>query len=73
MAYYGMQPDPGDRPDRPLVVKCSFDRSLRRITFASAKNCNYILLRARVSKPLGMLTIKDLELTLKWGSLWVYR
>ncbi|KAF8311396.1 hypothetical protein DL93DRAFT_2061136 [Clavulina sp. PMI_390] len=39
-----------ERPDRPLVVKCSFDRSLRRITFASARNCTYLLLRNRVEQ-----------------------
>ncbi|KDQ13057.1 hypothetical protein BOTBODRAFT_33932 [Botryobasidium botryosum FD-172 SS1] len=39
-----------DRPDRPLVIKCAFDRSLRRITFASAQNCSYNLMRSRVEQ-----------------------
>ncbi|KAF9519501.1 hypothetical protein BS47DRAFT_1379288 [Hydnum rufescens UP504] len=39
-----------ERPDKPLVVKCAFDRSLRRITFASAKHCSFNLLRTRVEQ-----------------------
>lgn len=35
-------------PDRPLVVKCTFDRSLKRISFQSAVNCTYDLLRTKV-------------------------
>ncbi|KAG9092807.1 hypothetical protein FS749_015435 [Ceratobasidium sp. UAMH 11750] len=38
------------RGDIPLVVKCTFDRSMRRITFASAQTCSYELLRARVEE-----------------------
>jgi hypothetical protein len=36
------------RPDRPLVVKCTFDRWNKRITFNSARNCSYDLLRHKV-------------------------
>ncbi|EJU03700.1 hypothetical protein DACRYDRAFT_49374 [Dacryopinax primogenitus] len=39
-----------DRPDRPLVVKCSYNRSLRRVTFGSAVDCHYDLLRAKVEQ-----------------------
>ncbi|CAE7050720.1 unnamed protein product [Rhizoctonia solani] len=38
------------RGDIPLVVKCTFDRSMRRITFQSAQTCNYDLLRARIEE-----------------------
>ncbi|KAJ7091564.1 hypothetical protein B0H15DRAFT_906686 [Mycena belliarum] len=38
------------RPDRPLVVKCTFDRWNKRITFSSARNCSYDLLRHRVEQ-----------------------
>ncbi|KAG1723842.1 uncharacterized protein EDB91DRAFT_1166836 [Suillus paluster] len=38
------------RPDRPLVVKCAFDRWNKRISFASARNCSYELLRSRVEQ-----------------------
>ncbi|KAJ7066389.1 hypothetical protein C8F01DRAFT_1052447 [Mycena amicta] len=38
------------RPDRPLIVKCSFDGSNKRITFTSARNCGYDLLRHRVEQ-----------------------
>ncbi|KIM32725.1 hypothetical protein M408DRAFT_326470 [Serendipita vermifera MAFF 305830] len=38
------------RPDKPLIVKCTFDRSMRRITFASAQNCSFDLLRTRVEQ-----------------------
>jgi hypothetical protein len=43
------------RGDIPLVVKCTFDRSMRRITFQSAQTCTYELLRARVSTNEVML------------------
>ncbi|KZP01547.1 hypothetical protein CALVIDRAFT_474143, partial [Calocera viscosa TUFC12733] len=39
-----------DRPDRPLVVKCSYNRSMRRVTFSSAVDCSYDLLRAKVEQ-----------------------
>jgi hypothetical protein len=37
------------RPDRPLVVKCTFDRWNKKITFSSARNCSYDLLKNKVS------------------------
>lgn len=37
------------RPDRPLIVKCTFDKWHKRITFSSARNCSYDLLRHKVS------------------------
>ncbi|KAH7913852.1 hypothetical protein BJ138DRAFT_1145144 [Hygrophoropsis aurantiaca] len=39
-----------NRPDRPLVVKCTFDRWNKRITFSSARNCSYDLLRNKVEQ-----------------------
>ncbi|KIY71922.1 hypothetical protein CYLTODRAFT_418465 [Cylindrobasidium torrendii FP15055 ss-10] len=39
-----------NRPDRPLVVKCQFDRWNKRITFSSARNCTYILLRHKIEQ-----------------------
>ncbi|KAF8738996.1 Zinc-binding domain, present in Dystrophin, CREB-binding protein, partial [Rhizoctonia solani] len=38
------------RGDIPLVVKCTFDRSMRRITFQSAQTCTYELLRVRIEE-----------------------
>jgi hypothetical protein len=46
------------RPDRPLVVKCAFDRWNKRISFASARNCSYELLRNRVRLFGHVLTLK---------------
>jgi hypothetical protein len=37
------------RPDRPLVVKTTYERWNKRITFTSARNCTYELLRDKVS------------------------
>lgn len=34
--------------DRPLVVKCTFDQKKKRITFGSARNCSYEILRQKV-------------------------
>ncbi|KZP21090.1 hypothetical protein FIBSPDRAFT_861001 [Athelia psychrophila] len=39
-----------NRPDRPLVVKCTFDRWNKRITFSSARNCSYDLLKNKVEQ-----------------------
>ena len=38
-----------NRPDKPLVVKCTFDRSSKKISFSSARNCSYDLLKTKVS------------------------
>ena len=40
-----------NRPDRPLIVKCTFDRWNKRITFSSARNCTYDLLRHKAILP----------------------
>jgi hypothetical protein len=37
-----------DRPDRPLVVKCTHERKSKKISFASARNCTYELLKQKV-------------------------
>lgn len=53
------------RPDRPLIVKCTFDRWNKRITFASSRNCTYILLRHKVEQCFSLsastyaITYKD--------------
>ncbi|WRT68905.1 uncharacterized protein IL334_005887 [Kwoniella shivajii] len=39
-----------DRPNRPLVVKCAYDGSARRITFPSATSCRLDSLRDRVEE-----------------------
>ena len=39
-----------ERPDRPLVVKCSYDSTSRRVAFPSAAKCRLDALRARVSE-----------------------
>ncbi|KAF8587942.1 hypothetical protein K439DRAFT_1385302 [Ramaria rubella] len=38
------------RPDKPLIVKCTFDQRMKRITFTSSRNCSYDLLRERVEQ-----------------------
>ena len=35
------------RPDKPLIVKRTFDRRMKRITLASSRNCSYDPLRER--------------------------
>jgi hypothetical protein len=35
-------------PDKPLIVKCTFDKWHKRITFNSARNCSYEVLRHKV-------------------------
>ena len=35
-------------PDKPLIVKCTFDKWHKRITFNSARNCSYEVLRQKV-------------------------
>lgn len=39
-----------DRPDRPLVVKCTYDNQSRRIAFPLASRCRLDALRARVTE-----------------------
>ncbi|EIW79145.1 hypothetical protein CONPUDRAFT_145278 [Coniophora puteana RWD-64-598 SS2] len=54
-----------NRPDRPLVVKCSFDRRSKRISFQSARHCSYEVLRRKVELCFSfhamsfMITYKD--------------
>ncbi|KAK7025051.1 hypothetical protein R3P38DRAFT_2708071 [Favolaschia claudopus] len=40
--------------DRELVVKCTFDRWNKRITFKSARNCSYDVLRHRVEQAFSL-------------------
>ncbi|KAJ7734533.1 hypothetical protein B0H14DRAFT_2995705 [Mycena olivaceomarginata] len=40
--------------DRELVVKCTFDRWKKRITFGSARNCSYDVLRHRVEQAFSL-------------------
>ncbi|EJD07260.1 uncharacterized protein FOMMEDRAFT_137648 [Fomitiporia mediterranea MF3/22] len=42
------------RPDRPLIVKATFDRYNKRITFSSARNCSYDLLRTKVEQSFSL-------------------
>ncbi|EKM81668.1 hypothetical protein AGABI1DRAFT_54553 [Agaricus bisporus var. burnettii JB137-S8] len=37
-------------PDKPLLVRCAFNGRSKRITFQSARNCNYDLLRRKVDQ-----------------------
>ncbi|KAG2011499.1 hypothetical protein CC2G_011605 [Coprinopsis cinerea AmutBmut pab1-1] len=39
-----------DLPDRPLVVKCTFDKANKKITFNSARNCSFNVLKEKVEK-----------------------
>ncbi|KZT59440.1 hypothetical protein CALCODRAFT_450060 [Calocera cornea HHB12733] len=50
MTALSSQSSAWDRPDRPLVVKCSYNRSMRRVTFASAVDCSFDVLRAKVEQ-----------------------
>lgn len=37
-------------PDKPLIVKCTYDRWHKRINFNSARNCSYDVLRHKVEE-----------------------
>jgi hypothetical protein len=37
-----------NRPDRPLVVRCTFDKAHKKITFSSSQNCSFDLLKHKV-------------------------
>ncbi|TFK26189.1 hypothetical protein FA15DRAFT_637969 [Coprinopsis marcescibilis] len=39
-----------DLPDRPLTVKCTFDKAPKKISFNSARNCSYHVLKEKVEK-----------------------
>jgi len=39
-----------DRPNRPLVVKCGYDNTVRRVNFPSAATCRLDSLRSRVCR-----------------------
>ncbi|RXW23967.1 hypothetical protein EST38_g1863 [Candolleomyces aberdarensis] len=39
-----------NRPDRPLVVKCTFDKSHKKITFSSSQNCSFELLKHKIEQ-----------------------
>lgn len=43
MSYYA-------RPEKQLLVKCTFNRTKRKISFKSARNCTYDLLRSKVEE-----------------------
>ncbi|KAE9399944.1 hypothetical protein BT96DRAFT_965525 [Gymnopus androsaceus JB14] len=45
-------------PDKPLVVKCAFDRNSKKILFSSAQNCTYEHLRQKIAQcfQLSVLT-----------------
>mgnify|MGYP002718825851 CR=1 FL=1 len=53
----GLGPIP-DRPNRPLVVKCGYEGTTRRITFPSASTCRFDSLRSRVNLPSFPLTFQ---------------
>ena len=58
MAYSDYGSTTSVRPDRPLVVKATFDRWNKRITFSSARNCTYELLRGKVwNRQFGYFTV----------------
>ncbi|KAF9525381.1 hypothetical protein CPB83DRAFT_859742 [Crepidotus variabilis] len=54
-----------NQPDKPLIVKCTFDKWHKRITFSSARNCSYDLLRRKVEQCFSLygsafaITYKD--------------
>ncbi|KAJ2915481.1 hypothetical protein MD484_g4936, partial [Candolleomyces efflorescens] len=39
-----------NRPDRPLVVRCTFDKAHKKITFSSSQNCSFDLLRHKIEQ-----------------------
>ncbi|KZS94656.1 hypothetical protein SISNIDRAFT_549192 [Sistotremastrum niveocremeum HHB9708] len=45
------------RPDRPLIVKCTFDRSQKKVQFASARNCTLPLLRTKIEQCFSLAAI----------------
>ncbi|KAJ7574428.1 hypothetical protein C8J56DRAFT_1008024 [Mycena floridula] len=40
--------------DRPLTVRCNFDRRDKKIVFTSARNCSYEILRRKVEQCFGL-------------------
>ncbi|CCM00246.1 uncharacterized protein FIBRA_02275 [Fibroporia radiculosa] len=48
--YNGSEP----RPDKALVVKCSYDEAERKISFKSTRTCSYELLRRRVEESFSL-------------------
>ncbi|PFH51867.1 hypothetical protein AMATHDRAFT_84931 [Amanita thiersii Skay4041] len=52
-------------PDKPLIIRCAFNRKNKKISFHSARNCTYSLLRARVEQGFSLrgtpyiITYKD--------------
>jgi hypothetical protein len=49
-----------DRPNRPLVIKCGYENSTRRINFPSAASCRLDSLRTRVRAPISF-TFVDID------------
>ncbi|EIM86861.1 uncharacterized protein STEHIDRAFT_97694 [Stereum hirsutum FP-91666 SS1] len=39
-----------DKPDKPLVVKCALNNRNKKVTFESARNCTYDILRQRAEQ-----------------------
>ncbi|GJJ13355.1 hypothetical protein Clacol_007607 [Clathrus columnatus] len=50
MAFSDFESTSSARPDKQLVVKCTFDQRMKRITFASSRNCSYELLCAKIEQ-----------------------
>lgn len=50
------------RPNRPLVVKCGYEGSFRRVNFPSAQTCRLDSIRQRVSESLSMATLIPLSM-----------
>jgi hypothetical protein len=50
-----MQGGIAGRPNRPLVVRCGYDGTTRRVQFPSAATCRLESLRSRV----GIIQLKD--------------
>lgn len=48
-----------DRPNRPLVVKCGYENSTRRINFPSAASCRLDSLRTRVG---GLISFTSVDI-----------
>ena len=46
MSFYAKSSN--GRPDKALVVRCKYNDKVKKITFTSARNCNYDGLKLKV-------------------------
>ncbi|KAI0035350.1 hypothetical protein K488DRAFT_83186 [Vararia minispora EC-137] len=45
---------PNPRTDRPLVVKCDYNRKIKKVTFRSARSCTILSLRQKIQEGFSL-------------------